>query len=86
MSVFQTNQKYCLVEEPGLFLSIFSLSESFYFKSPPRLRYMKIRRKFVGSVIILQFNGVYGMFKLENIIVTNRTTHFKLKRDNKIVS
>ena len=34
-----------------LFLSIFSSSESFYFKLPPRLRYIKIQRKFVKIVI-----------------------------------
>ena len=33
------------------FLSIFSSSESSYFESPPRLRYMKFRRKFVEIVI-----------------------------------
>jgi hypothetical protein len=69
----------------GLFLSIFSSSESFYFKSPLHLRCIEIRRKFIEIFIFLQRNGMQGRFKLENIVVTDGTTHCRLKQGSKIV-
>ena len=69
----------------GWFLSIFSSSESFYFELPPHPRCMKIHRKFVEIFISLQFNGMQGMFKSKNIVVTNGTTYCKLKQCSKIV-
>jgi hypothetical protein len=33
----------------------------------------------------LQYNCIQGMFKSENVVVTNVTTHCKLKQDIKIV-
>ena len=50
--------QFRILKNLGLLLSIFSSSESFYFKLPPRLRCIKIRRKFVKIVIFLQCNGI----------------------------
>lgn len=60
----------------GLFLSIFSSSESFYFKLPQRLRYIKIQRKISEIIIFLQCNAIQGMSKSENLVVTNVTVEY----------
>ena len=70
----------------GLFLSFFSSSKSFCFKSPPHLKCIKIFQKIRRNFYFLQCNGMWGVFKPENIVVTNETAlHCKLKQASKII-
>jgi hypothetical protein len=42
-------------------------------------------KKICRNCYFLQCNGMQGMFKSENIVVTNGTSRYKLKQGHKIV-
>ena len=62
----------------------FSLSEIFYFKLSPRLRNMKIRKKFVEISIFCNAMVCKGYLNQKKIVVTNGLTPCKVKQGSKL--
>jgi hypothetical protein len=68
-----------------LFLSIFFIIRKFLFLSTATPEMYESLENILVNCYFLQCNGMWGMIKLEKIVVTNETTHCKLKQGSKIV-